>query len=414
MRRRPQSFEIVVVGAGPVGLLFAVQIMRDPRCSDFRLRIVDARSPAPWSADQIDARVYALSRESQQLLGPAWAEVAARRISPYRRMKVFEGASPVAGREVCFDAADIGEPNLGHIVEDSLIRSVLLDELGAHGAELEFGAGVDSLDRQNGRIVLGMNDGSTIGADLVVGADGTDSHIRSAAGIEIVDKDYRQTAIVAHVQSEQPHADTAWQRFLDDGPLAFLPLSDGRSSIVWTLPRGLADRLLALDDEAFIAELQTASAGVLGELGPVSRRFSFRLCLRHARRYARSGIVLVGDAAHVVHPLAGQGMNLGLRDAARLGDTLLSARDAGEYPADERVLRRYERKQKTHNLVMQLAFDALNEVFGRRFPPAMVPLRQAGMAAIECSAPAKRLLMRRAMGLDSGSIGGASQPLHGQ
>jgi ubiquinone biosynthesis UbiH/UbiF/VisC/COQ6 family hydroxylase len=197
-----------------------------------------------------------------------------------------------------------------------------------------------------------------------------------------------------------PHRQTAWQRFLPDGPLAFLPLADGRSSIVWTNSAEGAGRLLALPEAEFLAELEAASAGVLGRLGSCSARLAFPLELKHAVRYTRPRVVLIGDAAHAVHPLAGQGMNLGLRDAAVLADTLTRAVAAGEYPGDEYVLRRYARAQRARNLSMQLAFDALNELFGHRFPAWLTPFRDIGLGAMERSAPAKRLLMRRALGLD--------------
>lgn len=414
MPRRADRFSIVIVGAGPVGLLLAARLARDPRGAAFDIRIVDAGSPVPWRANEIDARVYALSRESQLLFGERWREVVARRVSPYRCMRVFEGSSPADGFEIRFDAADIAEPDLGHVVEDSLLRAVLLEALAAGGTALAFGNGVDHVERLNGRIDLALGDGTREACDLVVGADGANSSIRAAAGIETMHKDYGQTALVANVASETPHGETAWQRFLPEGPLAFLPLSDGRSSIVWSCAATTATRLLAADDGEFIAALEPASAGILGALGPVGPRYSFPLTFRHARRYARAGIVLVGDAAHVVHPLAGQGMNLGLRDAAVLADTLLAAAAAGEYPADERVLRRYERRQRTHNLTMQLAFDALNGMFGRQFPATLAPLRGLGMRAIDRAGPAKRWLMRRAMGLDSPATRESSMGAHGQ
>ncbi|MDX1562905.1 MAG: FAD-dependent monooxygenase, partial [Gammaproteobacteria bacterium] len=193
----------------------------------------------------------------------------------------------------------------------------------------------------------------------------------------------------------------AWQRFLPAGPLALLPLADGRSSVVWSNRDAEAEALLKLDDAAFVESLQHASAGVLGRIEHCTPRFAFKLRLLHARRYVAAGIALVGDAAHTVHPLAGQGMNLGLRDAAKLAQLLVTAVRRGEYPGDESVLRRYERAQKAHNLGMQLAFDGLNRLFDASLPAWAVPLRSFGMAAVDRALPAKRLLMRRALGLDA-------------
>ncbi len=403
MTTRQRDLTIVVAGAGPVGLLFALRLSRAHAAAGLRLRIVDAGAPARWQADAADPRVYALSRESQWLLGDLWAVIAAKRVSPYRRMQVFEGEDPAGQGSIVFDAADIGEPDLGHIVEDNLLRSVLLEALGRSGIATIFGSGVDAVRQEGERLTLVTTTGDTVDADLIVGADGGDSRVRAAAGIPVLEKDYGQRALVAHVVTELPHGETAWQRFLPGGPLAFLPLADGRSSIVWTCPDGEATRLLALGDAEFVDALQTASANVLGRIASCSRRLSFPLALKHATTYTRPGIVLIGDAAHSVHPLAGQGMNLGLRDAAVLADTLTAALAAGHYPGDEFVLRRYARAQKARNLGMQLAFDGLNTLFGPRLPDFAAPLRRLGMAAVNRADPAKRLLMRRALGLDRGS-----------
>ena len=400
MTARKRELTIVVVGAGPGGLLFAHRLARTNAAAGIRLRILDAGAPARWQAEAADPRVYALSRESQWLLGDLWAVVAAKRVSPYRRMQVFEGEDPAGQGSIVFDAAEIGEPDLGHIVEDNLLRNVLLEALGRSGVETIFGSGVESFRQERERSTVVTTTGDALEADLIVGADGGDSRVRSAAGISVLEKDYGQRALVAHVVTELPHRETAWQRFLPGGPLAFLPLADGRSSIVWTCPDGEAGRLLALGDAEFLDALQGASANVLGRIESCSRRLSFPLALKHATTYARPGIVLIGDAAHSVHPLAGQGMNLGLRDAAVLADTLESALAAGHYPGDEFVLRRYARAQKSRNVGMQLAFDGLNTLFGPRVPEFAAPLRRLGMAAVNRAEPAKRMLMRRALGLE--------------
>ena len=406
MAGRKREHSIVVAGAGPVGLLFALKLARSPGAGELRIRVLDAGQAARWQVDVTDPRVYALSRESQTLLGDLWAVVAAKRASPYRSMRVFEGDSPDGEGSIVFDAAEIGEPDLGHIVEDNLLRSVLLEALGRSGVEMQFGAGVDAIEPAvgqplgGGRLAVVTGTGDRIEADLVVGADGGDSRVRAAAGIEVYEKRYGQRALVAHVATERPHEETAWQRFLPGGPLAFLPLVDGRSSIVWSCEEGDAARLLALGDGEFLDALNLASAGLLGRVTSCSRRVSFPLALKHAILYTRPGIVLIGDAAHTVHPLAGQGMNLGLRDAAVLADTLSGALAAGQYPGDEFVLRRYARAQKARNLGMQLAFDGLNTLCGSDMAPLIGPIRRFGMAAVNRSEPTKRVLMRRALGLD--------------
>ena len=394
-----RKLTVVVAGAGPVGLLFATHVHRLQ--IDCAVHVIDARVPEPWRSSDVDARVYALSRESQSYLGELWAAIAAHRASAYRRMCVFEGDDPDGASSITFDAADIGEPDLGHIVEDRLLRSVLLQGLASTGVETGFGLGLTALEQRAGRMRVALSDGTTLDADLVVGADGAESFVRSAAGIEVVRKDYAQRALVSHVTTEKPHQETAWQRFLAEGPLAFLPLADGRSSIVWTNGVDRATHLLSLPDEDFLAELDAASAGALGRIVACTSRCAFPLELKHAVRYTRPGVALIGDAAHAVHPLAGQGMNLGLRDAVVLARTIAVAAAAGEYPGDEFVLRRYARAQRAHNIGMQLAFDGINELFGQRMSEWIGPLRRFGMQAVNSVAPARQMLMRRAMGLDT-------------
>jgi 2-octaprenylphenol hydroxylase len=403
MRKGRNAFELIVVGAGPVGLLLAARLLEGAAGRRLGVRILDLKPPRAWSADAMDARVYALSRASQAAFAALglWDRIRARRASPYRLMRVWEGADAAGRASVRFDAAEIGEPDLGHIVEDSLLRGVLLERLATAAVDLRFGEAVAGLKRRGGAVELTTTGGETYKADLVVGADGTESTIRAAARIDAIRHDYGQTALVAHVATEKPHAETAWQRFLAGGPLAFLPLGDGRSSIVWSCPADEAGHLAGLGDAAFLAALETASAGVLGRLGPISERHAFPLRLLHARRYTQAGIALIGDAAHTVHPLAGQGMNLGLGDAVCLADTLLAALREGQYPADERVLRRYERARKAHNLTMQLAFDGLSRLFGRGFPAWAGPVRGLGLALVDRTGPAKAFLTRRALGLDA-------------
>lgn len=398
MSRSPQQLRVLVAGAGPVGLLFAWRLAR--RARNITIRVVDAGSPHAWRKDAVDSRIYALSRSSQHHLAELWGELASRRVSPYRRMRVFEGDSPTGELSVCFDSADIGEPDLGHIVEDSLLRTVLLEQLLATGVEIRFETAVETLQQVDRGVTLQLSDGSEWKADLVIGADGAASRIREVAAIEAVGRDYEQRAIVTHIETDQPHAETAWQRFLPGGPLAFLPLADGRCSVVWTNARDEAERLLGLSDEDFCEAIEAASAQMLGRVLGASPRFAFPLEVRHATQYVRQGIALIGDAAHVVHPLAGQGMNLGFEDAATLAETILDAVDAGEYPADEYVLRRYARARRAANLGMQLAFDGINEGFRQPLPDWAVAVRRIGMSAVGKSGFVRQELMRRALGLD--------------
>jgi ubiquinone biosynthesis UbiH/UbiF/VisC/COQ6 family hydroxylase len=233
---------------------------------------------------------------------------------------------------------------------------------------------------------------------VLLAADGTDSAVRRLLELPVAGHRYEQTAIVTHVASERAHQETAWQRFLPGGPLALLPLRDGRSSIVWSLPTRDAERLLAASDAEFLAELNAASAGALGELTHCSKRVGLQLQAVHALRYTAPRVALLGDAAHTVHPLAGQGMNLGLLDAAAVAAVVEDALLAGEDVGDAKVLRRYERERKGDNLAMLAAFDGLHRLF--RLPGA-APLRGLGLRAVASAHPVKRLLMQKALGLEA-------------
>src|SRR5918993_2511212 len=394
---------VIVAGAGVVGLAIAV-LLATGRCADrLRVAVLDARPPPRWRADEMDARVYALSRASQQLLAHVgvWQGIAQARAAPYRRMRVWEGPDAHAANALDFDSADVGEPDLGHIVEDTLLRTVLADALAAAPqAQLVIGAQIESVAPQTNEVVVALGEGGTMRATALLAADGSESAVRRLLGLPVARHRYEQTAVVTHVTSRGEHQETAWQRFLPGGPLALLPLADGRSSIVWSLPTAEAERLLAATDTEFLAELTKASTGVIGELTACGRRVAFPLQALHALRYTAPRVALLGDAAHTVHPLAGQGMNLGLLDAASIAAIIEDALLAGEDVGDLKVLRRYERQRKGDNLAMLAAFDALNRLFA--LPGWALPLRSLGLRAVEAAHPVKRALMRKALGLEAG------------
>jgi 2-octaprenyl-3-methyl-6-methoxy-1,4-benzoquinol hydroxylase/2-octaprenylphenol hydroxylase len=281
-----------------------------------------------------------------------------------------------------------------------LLRSALGDALSsAPQAQLVVGE-VRSVEVQSAEIVADLAEGGSVRGAVLLAADGSDSAVRRLLGLPTIGHRYEQTAVVTHVTSAASHQDTAWQRFLPGGPLALLPLSDGRSSVVWSLPDAEAQRLLAASDEEFLAELQAASAGVIGALTACSRRVGLPLKALHAPRYTTDRAALLGDAAHTVHPLAGQGMNLGLLDAASMAAVIEDALLAGEDVGDRKVLRRYERQRKGDNLAMLAAFDGLNRLFG--LPAWAAPLRGFGMRAVQAAHPVKRLLMQSALALRAG------------
>jgi 2-octaprenylphenol hydroxylase len=243
-----------------------------------------------------------------------------------------------------------------------------------------------------------LEDGSTLRARLLVGADGKHSKVRDYAGIHTRVSDYGQQALVAVVATERAHEETAWQRFLPTGPLAFLPLADGRSSIVWSASNDRAERLLELDESAFCAELGKAFGHRLGRITSCGERILFPLQRQYAEHYVAPRIALVGDASHVIHPLAGQGVNLGLKDVRELAGTLLEAgrqqRDIGSLS----VLRRYERARKGDNMAMMMAMDGFKHLFGSRITPVCW-VRNFGLNLVDAAQPVKNRIMRAAMGL---------------
>lgn len=384
--------DIVVVGGGPVGLASALGLHR----RGFRVLLVErGGAPAAHDLEHYDPRVYAIAPESARLLDSvgAWRRILERRAAAYARMRVWD-RSP--SRALSFDAGDAGAEQLGWIVEHGLIVDALWQR--RDGIEIWLDAAVESLQLPNeddDRARLRLADGRAVQARLIIAADGADSQLRELAGIETVGWRYAQRAQVCHVCASLAHEGTAWQRFLPTGPLALLPLADGRVSIVWSADPALADTLAALDDEAFLERLADASQGVVGRFLECGPRRDVPLRLLHARDYVRDGLALVGDAAHAVHPLAGQGLNLGLADVAQLVATVADAREAGRDWRSVRTLGRYARARKAANLEMLAVTDSLSRAFRLRLPGLRTVLG-LGMEAVDRLGPVKGLLMRQA------------------
>ena len=393
------DFDIVVVGGGMVGPCFAALAARDPHVGGLRVALVEPATPAAPRAGEVDLRVSALSRASQRILNAveAWEPIE-REACSYSGMVVWDAASrPDAPDALKFSAAETGEPDLGHIVENlrvqwALSESPLLRRLTRlHTALADLEAGED-----DARLTLA--DGRRLRAALVVGADGGASPTRELAGIERVGQPYLQEAVVAHLATARPHGETAWQRFLPTGPIALLPLRDGRVSIVWTTTPAEAEGLVDLPAGEFSARVTEASGRVLGDMTLASGRARFPLALWHAREYCRSRIALVGDAAHTIHPLAGQGANLGLLDCACLVEVLSGAIAADEDWTGLRVLRRYERWRRSENALMMSVVDGLNRLFGAE-NPAIASLRRLGMSMVAQQSFLRRALTEHALGV---------------
>jgi 2-octaprenylphenol hydroxylase len=392
-----QQYDLIIIGGSHVGATLACALGG----AGLRVVVVEAQEPPnAWPADSVDLRVFAITRASQRIfqhLG-AWAAMEAMGISPFRRMEVWDAGGDGSIR---FDCADIGEPTLGHIIESRVIQEALRRRLQdlpsvdwccpAHLAELQLEAAGPA------RVVL--VDGRVLEAALVVGADGAESRVRTLAGIDLAREEYRQQGLVAVVCSELPHAETARQRFLPSGPLAFLPLRDGRCSIVWSTTPEQAQELLALEETEFLERLGAAFELRLGRMLATGPRVAFPLVRRHAARYIGPRVALVGDAAHTIHPLAGQGVNLGLLDAAALAEALLAARVAGRDLGGERALRQYERGRRGANQLMMSAMDGFKGLFGSPLAPVR-QLRNLGLDLVDRAGPLKEAIIRQAMGLD--------------
>ncbi len=395
-----RDFDVVVIGGAMAGAGTAALLAATPATKGLRVALVEpkpATAPAPDAP--LDIRVSALSRASQQLLeqAGAWPAIAAR-ASAYRRMVIWEQRQDAAGPDaLVFDAAELGEPDLGHIAENRAVQAELTARAASLGVVL-LRSELATLEATRDAVRIGLGDGREFRAGLAVGADGAESAVRRLAGVETRGWDYGQRALVAHLSCERPHAETAWQRFLDTGPLALLPLADDRVSLVWSTLPERAEALATCSEAEFADAVTKASAGVLGRLAATTPRAAFPLRLLHARRYAAERVALVGDAAHVVHPLAGQGINLAFLDAAALVDVLGDAVATGDDPGELRVLRRYERWRKAEGLPAIALLDGIKRLFfGSN--PFQSRFRQGALALAQSSGTVKRLLMQRALGV---------------
>ncbi len=396
-----EHHQAVIVGAGLVGAALAGLLGE----AGLEVALVDARA-APLEADTVGRgrpalRVSALTPVSQRLLEHlgAWPWMAARRVSPYRGMAVWDAEG---SGEVGFSADQAGLPVLGHIVENDVTLAALEGRLATlPGVSWRLGRRVAGLEASPDGYRVRLADGRRLAAPLVVAADGARSPLREMAGIATREHDTGHVALVTTVRVARDHGEVARQAFLPHGPLAFLPLAvDGRRhhcSIVWSTSPAEAERLAALPAEALGHELTAAFAGRLGEVTVVDRVLSVPLAQRHASRYVRPGLALVGDAAHGIHPLAGQGVNLGLMDAAVLAEELLAARRRGLALGDERALARYARRRRGDNAAMLALMDGFRLLFGTRHPLPVLA-RNLGMGGVDRLAPLKRLLMRQATG----------------
>ena len=412
---QPKEFDVVIAGAGMVGASLACLLAESSLSIALvdRKRLVqgkDSDSPKLHS-DKFDPRVSAISQASQQLfrqLG-VWEDMNAVRVCNYNAMQVWDAEGTGS---IDFSAEQINQPELGSIVENSIIIAALHKRV----AQLENVFSItpfsiesfEQVEREDGLIVkLNADDGQAIRAPLIIAADGANSKLRALANFECREWDYEQHALVTTVRTQLPHNNTALQRFMETGPLAFLPLRSATEddtqhfcSIVWSMLPDQAERVMSLSEDEFNSELAAALESKLGAIEWSDKRFVFPLRQRHALDYVKEGIVLVGDAAHTIHPLAGQGVNLGLLDAKALAEELQRGIEAGRSVADPKVLLRYQRRRKGNNLSMMWLMEGFKRLFGQQ-DLSIRWLRNIGMNAVDKMTPIKNQLIRKAMGLDS-------------
>ena len=400
-----KEYDVIIVGAGMVGASMACLLSETSNVGSrapIKIAVVEAIAAQPFTNDNFDPRVAAITEKSRQCLDrcDVWSSIENSRVSPYLSMNVWDAES--MGR-ISFDCDEIRRPNLGHIVESRVIVSALLEKIAEHDhVDLICPAKIVDYRRNKNNIMIDLDGTRSLSAQLLIGADGGGSKVRDHFGFKLKEWDYQQEAIVSTIRTEKSNERTAWQSFTAKGPLAFLPLNDKDNlhhcSLVWSQDSPTAQKLMTLDDKNFCDALTVASESCLGKILSIDRRFSFPLIQRHATEYAQSRVVLVGDAAHTIHPLAGQGVNLGFSDVEVLVDEIQRAWSRDIDIGNIAVLSRYQRRRKPENLAMM----ALMEGFKRLFANdrlSMRLLRSLGMSKLDDLNFLKTAIIKKAMGV---------------
>jgi len=392
-----KDYDIIIVGAGMVGATLACGLAEE--AEQLKIAVIDATQPDfDWDKNSYDMRVSAITRASQKLFKKvgAWDKIVEQRVSPYQDMFVWDAGGK---GKLHFDSAEMGEADLGHIIENRVIVNALHQRIKDFSQiDLLCPAQIEAIDFNLSQTELTLKDKTKLTAKLIVAADGTRSWIRQQADIAVKGWDFDQAALVTTVKTEKYHQDTAWQRFLTTGPLAFLPLTEGYSSIVWSTSPDEAKRLTVISKDEFATELEQAFESKLGKVESVAGRAVFPLRLFETLHYVKPRLALVGDAAHTIHPLAGQGVNLGLADVTSLLDVIVEALNDKKDIGDLKVLRRYERWRRADNRSMLMAMDGLKRLFGSELS-VVKDVRSFGLNLTNKITPLKNLIMQQAMGV---------------
>lgn len=386
-------YDAIVVGGGMVGAAAALGLAQ----AGWSVALIEHQAPATYSAgDPPDLRVSAIGCSAIKLLERlgAWQHVEPGRATPYRRLETWEWENA----KVEFDANDLNLPELGYMVENNLIQSALWQQFRqAPSLTVITPAQLDKMQRSGDLWQITLDNRQRLSTRLVIGADGANSAVRQQAGIGITGWQYRQSCMLIRVKTGRKQQDVTWQQFYPSGPRAFLPLFDDWASLVWYDSPAKIKRLQAMSMQQLTQAIAEEFPERLGRV-EASAAASFPLTRRHARQYAKDGVVLLGDAAHTINPLAGQGVNLGYRDVEVLLDVLLKARQKGHHYYNENVLKRYEQRRRTDNLLMQAGMDVFYKVFSNELPPVKI-VRNLALMAAQKSGKLKEWALRYALGI---------------
>ncbi|MCW8930567.1 MAG: UbiH/UbiF/VisC/COQ6 family ubiquinone biosynthesis hydroxylase [Gammaproteobacteria bacterium] len=388
-------YDIIIVGGGMVGATLACALGN----SSLKVAVIEAyQSNFDWQEGSHDIRVSAITHASQHIfenLG-VWESMQHDGVTAYDKMHVWDATGQ---GQIHFDSTEVGQADLGHIIENRIIQKAVQNRLSDFdNVDLLMPVQLQSMQINEQGVELATTDGVNYTAQILVGADGANSWVRKQAGITLSSWAYHQNAVVCNVSTSESHQNACWQQFMPEGPLAFLPLADGQSSIVWSTTEEKAESLLNMDEQSFSQELQVTFGSSLGRIQLSSERGVFPLRLRHANQYVQEHLALIGDAAHTVHPLAGQGVNLGLLDAVVLAEELLRAQEKKRGIGALSTLRRYERRRKGDNIAMLAAMDGFKRLFSNDFTPLKL-LRNSGLNIADKFNPLKNIMIKRAMGL---------------